>query len=184
MSSARTGRHPYSHHGVLLTLEDKVHGSRILKEWKIRPGLSGRRKVASNRRTRAHLAEKGFFLVDVIYPGSSRRQMLTVQSKSTNELFVNKIFRWSPEDGDSLNQPNELRVSTCPDIPDDDDDDDDDEQAGAPSGALRARGISTGPRRHGGAVLPEVPYFNKLSFWQEMRPNGNSDKTVFSLFFE
>lgn len=37
---------------------------------------------------------------------------------------------------------------------------------------------STGARESGGAVLPEVPYFNKLAFWQEARPDEDCSRNV------
>ena len=35
-------------------------------------------------------------------------------------------------------------------------------------------------------ILPDVPYFNKLRFWQELDPDDPTDPnlTVYSLFFE
>lgn len=161
-------------------MENRVRGSRISKEWKVRPGLAGERTDARNRRTPIHLVEKGFFLVDIISVGGGKAQIPTVQSKSTNELFVNKVFRWTPGLEWMFDEPNELRVSNYPDIPDHDDD----SQEATSSRAIRARRRATNCRELGGSVLPEVPYFNKLYFWQETRPDGGSEDTVYSLFFE
>lgn len=106
----------------------------------------------------AHLAEKGFFLVDILSVDGGKTQIIIVQSKSTNELFVNKVLRWTPGKDRMFDEPNEHRVSNYPDIPGLDDDD----QEANSSRALRARKRATNRLELGGAVLPEVPYFNKL----------------------
>ncbi|KAG6364560.1 hypothetical protein INS49_006162 [Diaporthe citri] len=125
----------------------------------------------------------GFLFVEAIRMGTSTKydmrgnrlkedkSIFVVQSASTGELFVNKIIErpWDPV-GSLSSPPSELRVSTYRhaigdariDLPGDNDDD------------VHRRG-----------VLPNVPYFNKLRFWQELDPrDSTSDCTVYSLFFD
>lgn len=93
------------------------------------------------------------------------QSVFIVQSASTGELFVNKLIErpWYADRGISL-PPLELRASTYP------------HAVGDPNIDL------PGGRK---GVLPDVPYFNTLRFWQELDPSDDSlDCTVYSLFFE
>lgn len=124
----------------------------------------------------------GFLFVKAISMGNSSKfalngnrikdkSIFVVQSASTGELFVNKILEqpWDPVASLS-SPPSELRASTYRhaigdariDLPGDNDDD------------VHRRG-----------VVPNMPCFNKLRFWQELDPRDRtSDCTVYSLFFE
>lgn len=129
----------------------------------------------------------GFLFVRALQMGFSRRPLnvlnilgekiklqsvFVVQSVSTGELFLNKLLdaEWDPDTQLSL-PPLELRSSTYrhdvgdPNIDILSDDEDDDSRKG---------------------ILPDVPYFNKLRFWQELDPDDPTDPnlTVYSLFFE
>lgn len=97
------------------------------------------------------------------------QSVILVQSVSTGELFINKLLEapWDSTTGTSF-PPGELRASTY----------------------RHAVGDSTidfrdnnGQRR---GVLPSVPCFNKLRFWQELDPRDRTkpDCVVYSLFFE
>lgn len=100
------------------------------------------------------------------------RSIFIVQSVSTGEIFINKLMEepWDPQTGRSIRPPLELRVSTYR------------HQVGDPNIDL--------PGNHNGdvhrkGVLSNVPYFNKLRFWQELDPYDRFlDCTVYSLFFE
>ena len=96
------------------------------------------------------------------------KSLLVVQSASTGELFFNKILEreWDPNTLHS-HPPLELRVSTYPDRIGD-----------ATIDSVR----NVGRKRKG--ILPNVPYFNKLRFWQQLDPSDVHNVTVFSLFFE
>ncbi|POS81554.1 hypothetical protein DHEL01_v200071 [Diaporthe helianthi] len=105
----------------------------------------------------------------------SLKSIFIVQSVSTGELFVNKIIeRPYNATTDHALPPLELRCSTYRHRIDDPTVD-------------RPANVNVGPNgvvRKG--VLPDVPCFNKLRFWQELL-HKNSDGhpvTVFSMFFE
>lgn len=98
------------------------------------------------------------------------KSIFIVQSASTGELFMNKILErpWDPDTRISQ-APLELRASTYP--------------KRIRDATIDIGGnVGNGAKRNG--VLPDVPYFNKLRFWQELDPMEDHDVTVFSLFFE
>lgn len=101
----------------------------------------------------------------------SDKSIFVVQSASTGELFLNKLLErpWDPV-GSLSSPPPELRASTYR------------HTVGDPSIDLPGNNDDDVHRK---GVLPNVPYFNKLRFWQELDPSDpTSDCTVYSLFFE
>ncbi|KAH8779984.1 hypothetical protein F5883DRAFT_638541 [Diaporthe sp. PMI_573] len=100
------------------------------------------------------------------------QSIFVVQSVSTGELFANKLIEaaWDPTTLLSL-PPLELRVSTYR------------HAIGDPN--IDIPGIN-GNDSHRKWVLPNVPYFNKLRFWQELDPQDPTSPncTVYSLFYE
>jgi len=100
------------------------------------------------------------------------QSIFVVQSVSTGELFANKLIEaaWDPTTLLSL-PPLELRVSTYR------------HAIGDPN--IDIPGIN-GNDSHRKGVLPNVPYFNKLRFWQELDPQDPTSPncTVYSLFYE
>lgn len=169
--AARRGPRPYRQIGVFLPLErlDPDPNDCVMREAKV-PPLDG-------------AMDDGFLYVKGFSLGSKDKKnvrgeripldssLLIVQSASTGELFFNKILErpWDPNTQESR-PPLELRVSTYPDWIGD---------------ATIDIGGNVGPRgakRQG--ILPDVPYFNKLRFWQELDPRDTHNVTVFSLYFE
>lgn len=100
------------------------------------------------------------------------KSMFVVQSAATGELFFNKLLEqpWDPATSVSVPPPLELRASTYR------------HRIGDPSIDLPAN--NNGVQRNG--VLPNMPCFNQLRFWQELDPSDNTNPncTVYSLFFE
>lgn len=98
--------------------------------------------------------------------------IFVVQSVATGELFVNKLLEasWDPAAARSL-PPLELRASTYR------------HQINDPN--IDLDGIYDDDVHRNG-VLPDVPFFNRLRFWQELDPDDPTDQncTVYSLFFE
>lgn len=105
---------------------------------------------------------------------SAMKSIFIVQSVSTGELFLNKIIE-RPYDAAAQKAlpPLELRCSTYPHRIDDPTIDRPADVNVGPNGILRK------------GVLPDVPYFNKLRFWQELlHLRDPHPVTVFSMFFE
>ncbi|KAK7703928.1 hypothetical protein SLS64_008874 [Diaporthe eres] len=172
MAASRNARRNYKHIGVLLPLEREDEDdkeSRVMQDARVPQNVN--------------FMNDGFLFVRPIMMGTSTKfdingdrlksdkSIFVVQSASTGELFLNKLLErpWDPVRFLS-SPPSELRASTYRhavgdasiDLPGNDDDD-----------------------IHRKVVLPNVPYFNKLRFWQELDPDDpDSDCTVYSLFFE
>lgn len=116
----------------------------------------------------------GKFRVDNGDRFAAMKSVFIVQSVSTGELFLNKIIE-RPYDANTNRAlpPLELRCSTYPHRIDDPTID-------------RPAGVNVGPNeivRKG--VLLDVPYFNKLRYWQELlHLRDPHPVTVYSMFFE
>lgn len=112
-----------------------------------------------------HVASKGFILADLINVLDLGTSVLVVQSVQTGELLVNKILRPNVSDPEypDYEEPLELRVSTFQGI--------------LPSTEF--------PNDVPIGVLPRnVPFFNKLKFWQELEPDDDDASPAYSLYFE
>lgn len=169
MAAPRTSRRTYRQIGVFLPLERHFPGHARIKVESTVPPLDG-------------AMEAGFLYVKGVSMGSVNKlnirgeripldsSLFVVQSASTGELFFNKILErpWDP-DTQISQPPLELRASTYP------------HRIGDATIDIGGN-VGSGAERNG--VLPDVPYFNKLRFWQEIDPGEDHDVTVFSLFFE
>lgn len=112
-----------------------------------------------------HVASKGFILADLINVLDLGTSVLVVQSIQTGELLVNKVLRPNISDPDypEYEEPLELRVSTFQGI--------------LPSTEFPGD-VPIG-------VLPRnAPVFNKLKFWQELKPDDDNVNPAYSLYFE
>lgn len=169
MAASRSSRRTYRQIGVFLPLErDVPQNESVLAESTVPPNDGA--------------MEAGFLYVKDVSMGtvnkltihgervSADKSIFVVQSASTGELFFNKILErpWDPNT-QSSQPPLELRASTYPYRIGDDTID-------------IAGNVGGGAERNG--VLPDVPYFNKLRFWQELDPQEAHNVTVYSLFFE
>lgn len=168
MAAPRTSRRTYRQIGVFLPLERHFPGHARIRNESTVPPLDG-------------AMEAGFLYVKDISMGTVNKlnyrgeripdkSIFVVQSASTGELFLNKILEepWDP-DTQISQAPLELRASTYP------------HRIGDATIDIGGN-VGNGAERNG--VLPDVPYFNKLRFWQKLNTFEAHNVTVFSLFFE
>lgn len=172
MSASRNGRKVFKQIGVLLPHEKQEEDPH-------------ERVIQSSQVSRGdNFMNDGFLFVRGIQmgpPGKLRvngervkrdQSVFVVQSESTGELFLQKLLeaRWDSTAKRSY-PPSELRASTY--------------RYAVGDPRLDALANSNNDVRRRG-VVPSLPCFNKLRFWQELDPRDPTDEnvTVYSLFFE
>lgn len=170
MAASRLSRRTYRQIGVLLPLERDDGHDRVLRD-----SVVPRDDEFMND---GFLFVRGLQMGQTgkILPNGNRvkrdQSVFVVQSVATGELFVNKLIEasWDPAAVRSL-PPLELRSSTYR------------HRLNDPS--IDLPGIYDDDVYRKG-VLPDVPFFNQLRFWQELDPDDPTDKncTVYSLFFQ
>ncbi|KAK2604568.1 hypothetical protein N8I77_007485 [Diaporthe amygdali] len=167
MSLLRNSKRLYNQIGVFLPFESEGDDDRVMED----------SRVARDDR----FMDNGFLFVKSIKMGMngkfnafgnrvSDKSIFIVQSVSTGELFINKLMERPWNDSTKTSSPPlELRVSTYPHTTGDADID------------LPDNG---GDDVHRKGLLPDLLYFNKLRFWQELDDPMEADYSIYSLYFE